>query len=754
MDLPERVQWQARRLVRERPVYVPPATPDATPPDLLATMRKLLRQRYVILLCTGATALLTIAIVTQLPTRYVAEARILIGVPAPRALDITSIIRDESPDAERVQSEIFAIQSRDLAKAVIDQLQLMDNPEFNPTLPQQTTWMHRLTQSLAPSRLFAVFRGDGGKEATAVPAAQIAATTTDVLLAKLNVSALGRSNVISVQAEAATPDEAAAIANAFADRYLAQQRSDKIATTQRVETFLADRIAELRQQVEKAEQTAEDYRRENGLYRGASAGITSQQMTELNTQLVLAQTAKAEADARLKEAEGQRSTGAGAGAGDSVPDVLRSPLIQALKEQQAQVERRLAELSSSYGAQHPKILSAHAELADINRKLATEIGHTMEGLRHEAATATARYEALRQNFEQLQAQMGNVNDKSIRLEALERDATVYRNLLESMMGRAKETMGQQELQQANAKLLSPAAPPWAPAFPPKTLLVFLGTLGGLLIGTVLAMLREGSDRTFRLSEQIESATGLPVLAMVPNLRRSAAPALDVLERPISPFSEALRRLYIGLQISEDIRSPKTVLFCSATPGEGKSTIAASLARMLASNGRRVLLIDCDWRSPSLHRLFRCHNRGGLVALLEHDTVAHEDVIHSDAQSGVDIITAGNFTPSSMHRLMSPRLQLVIEAFAKSYDLVILDSPPVLVGAEVLSLCRLVDKVVYAIRWGSTRREIALDGLKQIVEAHGDVAGVVLSRVDARRYRQYAYGRLDYEYARASLPQLS
>jgi capsular exopolysaccharide synthesis family protein len=768
VSVPDIVQWQARRLVRERPVFLPVQETAAARTDFVDTLRKLIRHRYLIVACTVASAIIAIAFVLQLPPRYLAESRVLVGVPTPRVLNnVASIVSDMTPDAERVQSEIYAVEARNVIAEVIERLHLESNPEFNPTLQTPSTWsravarLHAITTAVAPQSNAADAPPETNAAATdATPTSGGVASVSkddatrsplenrmiDILLTKLTVSELGRSNVLSIQAEAQKPGEAAAIANTVAERYLAQQRSDKLATSHQVESFLTERITQLRQQVEKSEQAVEDYRRQNGLYKGESAGVTSQQMTELNTQMILAQTARAEADARLGEAQAMRKTGAES---DSVPDVLKSSLIAALKEQQATTERKLSDLSGSYGPEHPKILATKAELADITKKINLEISRVVEGLRHEASTAGARYEALRQNFAKLQTQMGTVGDKSIHLEALERDATVDRNLLESMLSRARETMGQQDLEQANAKLISHAAPPEFPAFPPKTLIVFLGMLAGALVGLLIALLRESADRTFRLGEQIEAITGLPVLAMVPRVRGSTPPAQQVLTQPLSPFSEALRKLYIGLQMSGTTHSPKTVLVSSATPGEGKSVLAASLGRMVASHGRRVLLIDCDWRSPNLHRLFRCSNQGGLAALLENDTVVLEDIIKRDPASGADVITAGDLAPRLAHQMISGRMQLILETFAKNYDLVVIDSPPVLVGADVLSISRLVDKVVYVVRWGKTRREVAFDGLKQIIEARGQVAGVVLSRVDSKRYRSYGYGKLDYEYARPS-----
>src|SRR5205807_7282241 len=225
---------------------------------------------------------------------------------------------------------------------------------------------------------------------------------------------------------------------------------------------------------------------------------------------------------------------------------------------------------------------------------------------------------------------------------------------------------------------------------------------GLLLGSAIALLREGGDQTFRRADQIEALTGLPVLAMVPQVGGRTPPSMQVLRQPTSTYSESLRRVQIGIELSEAAASPKTILFSSATPSEGKSVMVASLGRLLASNGRRILLIDCDWRCPNLHRLFRCPNKGGLAALLEQAEATLNDIVYNDALSGLDLTPAGAWNPQSIHRLTSDRMRLILQTFAKNYDLVILDSPPVLVGAEVLTMSRMVDKVTFVLRWGLTR----------------------------------------------------
>jgi succinoglycan biosynthesis transport protein ExoP len=747
----------ALRSVPSTERYLSPAIPVLRPvpvaeEGLAETLRKLWRHRWLI---AGTTLILggTAAIVAwSLPSYYVAEVRVLVGVDTPHVFNAEAIITDVSPDAERVANEGFILQSRTLAKTVIDKLSLADDPRFNPQLTRPSLWS-RLTNltTYLPASVTAWLDRRHAASAKEAPSPDKAMTDRDnrlidIFLSHIDVSLLGRSHVLSVKADARDPDTAASMANTLADSYIDYQKRDKISTMDRVDKFLLGRVAELRKQVSKSDQAVEDYRRSHQLYKSSGNGVTAQQMTELNSQLIAAQTAKAEAASRLQEAKEVSKGGLG---GESVPEVLKSPLIASLKEQEADAERKAAELSASYGQKHPLMANASAEVANARRKVSAEIAKTIDGLARESRTADARYEALRQNFEKLKSEMGQVNDQSIGLEALERDATVNRNLLEAMLNRAKQSTGAADILQANAKLVSPAAPAEAPSYPPKSLIAFLGMVGGLLVGSALALMREGGDHTFRRADQIEATIGLPVMAMVPQIRGRTAPAMEVLRHPTSAYSEALRRLQVGIELSEAAASPKTLLFSSATPSEGKTVLVASLGRLLASNGKRVLLIDCDWRSPRLHQVFRCNNRDGLATLLSEksDTVSLDNLIHHDALSGVDVLPAGNWSPRSAHFIGSPRMAQLVEALSQHYDFIILDTAPALVSADVLTLSRIVEKVVFVVRWGHTRQDATIEALKQIADAQGNIAGIVLSRVEARRYRQYGYRDPFYEYSR-------
>ncbi|HET6317195.1 MAG TPA: polysaccharide biosynthesis tyrosine autokinase, partial [Chloroflexota bacterium] len=630
------------------------------------------------------------------------------------------------------------------AAQVIDELHLDRSPEFNPELAAPTFWqkysLARLDQEM-PDWL-----GDWLRRLK--PAPEPAAPPTearrrdkliDRVLASVDVATLGRSHVLSVKAEAQDGGLAAAIANSFAEKYLAFQRDEKVRTMERVDAFLMQRVADLRDEVNKSDQAVEDYRRTHGLYKSGSGSLTKQQLSELNSQLLAAQTAKAEAEARLAEAHALHR---GLSDAHSVPEVLRSPLIAALKSQLADAERRAADHAATYGERHPQLRSIRAEAAALSGRVAAEMAKILDGLARDASTAQARHAGLAQQFEVLKGSMGAVNDKSIQLEALERDATVNRNLLEAVLSRAKQASGTADVLQAGAKLLSPATPPDRPSFPPKGLVVLLGSMLTLLVAAAVVLLREAGNRTFLRQEQVEAMTGLPVLTMVPRVRRRTV-AQKVLREPASPYSEAVRRLFVGIELSEPDTSPKRLLFSSAAPAEGKSVMVASLARQLAASGKRVIVVDGDWRRPRLHQLMRCRLGPGLGELLgEQDTVLN-DCVCRDGLSSADVIPAGNWASGSSHLLTSLRMAELLDLLAKSYDVVLIDTPPVLATADALVLSRMADKVVYVVRWGRTRQDAALAGLKQFADVGADIAGVAVSCVEVNEYRRHTYREVNY-----------
>jgi capsular exopolysaccharide synthesis family protein len=225
-----------------------------------------------------------------------------------------------------------------------------------------------------------------------------------------------------------------------------------------------------------------------------------------------------------------------------------------------------------------------------------------------------------------------------------------------------------------------------------------------------------------------------------------APYDYILERPTSAFGESIRSLYTSLLLSHVDSPPKTIVFTSAQSGEGKTTLMVSLARMLAKSGRKVIVIDTDLRKPSVGRFLKLPATPGLVELLSGEA-KFDDVVCTDEPSGAHVITAGKFATNAADVVNSDQMKRLLEGLSRSYDMVLLDSPPILAVSDARILARLVDRVVFAVRWADTRRATVLSALRQVSSTGAKLAGVALTMVNVKKHAQYGYADSGYYYGR-------
>jgi polysaccharide biosynthesis transport protein len=301
------------------------------------------------------------------------------------------------------------------------------------------------------------------------------------------------------------------------------------------------------------------------------------------------------------------------------------------------------------------------------------------------------------------------------------------------MQRQLEISGQDEIAQPDARIVSPARPPLRPSYPRKSILVLLAIGSGTVIGAFIAFLTDRMERGFRQSRDVTGATGLRALGFIPLVRRPERAFAQLTEQPRSGFAEAVRAIRTSLLASQEEGSGKILLVTSSLQGEGKSLLAASLARSTAAAGGRTLLVDCDLRKPSVDKLMHDTAGPGLLDLLA-GSVAFEGAVRSDAASGMDYVSCWNrnLVGSPQDVLGSLAMRNFINRARSRYDLVILDAPPILAVSDAKILARYADCTVFVIRWRTTPREVVRNALDLFEAEGGPIAGVVLSRVDVKK----------------------
>lgn len=739
----------------QRPDGGQPATPaprliqSPSGVELRELISKLWRRRMVIV---ATVAILTVAsaiVLLLLTPVYQSTAKILLTSRSANVINLEEALVAGlgAASGEIVESELSVITSRRLANKVIDQLGLDADPEFNPALQPPSPLAALNPKNFLPDAwLAAIFPPDQTPPSPEDQKALERSAVVDTFLQTIKATREGLSLVIVVTAESESPEKATKIVNTLADLYILDQLEVKYEQTSRAAEWLAGKIDGLRQQVEASEQAVEKFRRQAGLIQGAGGTtINEQQISELSAQLILARSARAAAEAKLNQVQQMVRTAGGA---EAAADVLASPLIQALTEKEATAKQNIALLEQELGERHPRLIAARAELRDIQAKLAGEVNKIVQGLQSEVGVARAREASLAQSLEQLKGTIAQSNTAEVQLRALEREAAANRTLLETFLARFEEENAKQGSgsQEADARIISRGDIPTDPSFPKKTLMLGLIVVASTVIGIVLVLLLEQLDRGFRSSEQIEGLTGVSVLSLVPTVgglfKGRKSPHDYVLEKPTSAYGEAVRSLYTSILLSHVDAPPKKVLFSSAESNEGKTTTAVSFGRLIAKGGKKVVIVDADLRRPSIGRFLDKPVKPGLVEVLLGDA-ALEEVLHLDEPSGAYIITAGKFAPNAADVINSEHMRKLLDQLALTHDMVILDSPPVRAVSDARVLASLVDRVVFCVRWASTRRETVVSAMRQVAASGGAFAGVVLCMVDVKKHAEYGFGDSGY-----------
>jgi capsular exopolysaccharide synthesis family protein len=563
------------------------------------------------------------------------------------------------------------------------------------------------------------------------------------LRGSLNVSRNGQASVISIAITSTDPVRSAHVANAVADAYVINQLDARFESARRASAWLSDRLVELRQQLKNSEEAVTKFRSAHGLMRaGPTVALTEQQLSELNTKLIAARGDAAEKKTRV---DFLADVAAGKKSIDSLPDSFQSAasVMGPLRAKLADASQREADLLARYNSRHPAVVNVEAEKRDVERGIAAEAQRLAQTVKSEYTLAKARLDATEEAMREAtgQGQGGLSNDDSVRLRELERTAAVNKSLFEDFLQKAKVTEEQSTFRARDAQVIQPAQPGFM-SFPNKNRTLMMALLFGLGLGAAGAFGMELLRTGFTTPNQVEEALGLPVLASVQRMNASQLVKdgklvllpLYQLHHPLSAFSEAMRTLRSGILMSDVDRPPKVIHVTSARPGEGKTTVALSLAISAASSGLKVILLDADLRHPSTSRFFKLERSAGIVDLLTGAVVA-QDALIFNKELKLTVMPAGSKTLNPPDILGSERMRSLISHLAEKFDYIVIDTPPVGPVIDAVIVSNLSDKTIFVVQWGSTPRDMVTDCLQQ-VSVHKRVCGVVLNSVVQSRAKKY------------------
>ena len=603
-----------------------------------------------------------------LPSMYSGTAVVMLDPRKNNVADPSAVLSEIPTDPASVQNQIQILTSRDLAGAVIQHLDLVEDPDYNDSLAPF---------SLNPLHWFGTTKTDPEQQYASV---------VDNFLRHLSVDALGLSTAIQVKFSAEDPAKAARVANAIVDAYIQSEIAVNADAGHRTTAWLVQRIRDLARQVEVAEANVQRYKAEHAITDtgDGTTSIVDQQLTAINTQLV-----QARADLAAKQANYERIQALlKSGDAADVSQVVSSPLIVQLRTQQSDAIRDKAEIDSRYGPKHPKRVAAESQLRDIQAKIDLEVNRIAGSVANDLAVARAQTRSLEASLQQAEAQANDQNLARVQLKALESDAASTRTMYESFVSRLRESQGQDAVATSDARIISHASVPTRPSSPKRTLLIAASLPAGLLLGLLWALVLERAQPL--QSRQFRARA--PVLVEAPQAVFLGAADL-VSDAQSSPFARAM--LTLARRVANG--GPRIIAIASTDPRDGQSNVAVGLSRMLSYGGKRVVLIDAH---PP--QTFWTTGAAPAAATLDEalgGSMPLGRTFSRDPRSGVLLLAC---PPSAW---LSGRMAEIMRHLGRTSDVVVIDAPP-LDSVEFTKILPFTQAILAVVRKGPRADELA------------------------------------------------
>lgn len=715
----------------EEPAILPPRAaetePDAAerldPHQLLALVRRNLV--LIVLAIGGALAVGFLHTLLTVPS-YAASARIQLEQQVERVLPNEEVTQPPpAADTERfLQTQLDVLKSRSIAIGVAQSLKLFGNAPFHaamgvPDGAGQTGPVER-------ERVIGLLRGN------------------------LGVDLPRNSRIVSLSFGARDPRMAAAVVNAYAQVFIAANLQRKFSSSAYARDFLAGQLVETKARLERSERELNAYARAAGLIAArpplgatgaggttSAQSVTTASLTQLNDAFNAAKAARIEAEQRWRAAAATPLL--------SLPDVLASGAVQALLQQRALLTADLRQARERYRGDYPLLQEKTGQLAEINAQIGQLAGAVRASIRNRYQVARNQERSLAQEVQGLKQSTLSEQDRSVRFTILSREVDTNRTLYDGLLQRFKEVSAAAGIASNNISVVDIAEPPLGPSSPRPFFEMMVALIAGLVLAAVAVLVREQVDDVVRSPADLERKLHLSSLGVVPRLPTGDDIGM-ALHAPKSGIAEAYNALRSALLYSTADGLPRSILVTSTQAGEGKSTTSIAVAAGFAKLGRRVALVDADLRRPSLHKMLPDAPARGLSDLLIGQAAIAE-VAAPSVDEGFWLIAAGPLPPNPTDLLSGPRLAEVVRGLEESFDLVVIDGPPVLGLADAPMLAANARAVLFVIEANRGLRGRTKSAIRRLRLNHARILGALLTKFEARKagvdqyygYSYYSYG---------------
>ena len=560
---------------------------------------------------------------------------------------------------------------------------------------------------------------------------------TSMLLGQMKVDLGKDSSIMEIHASSDNPDIAASLANGIADTFIEYNLDLRLTPYRNSVEWLTSRLSELKGKVEESENKLQKYKEKKGIIsQEAKESILTQKLQGLVAEQVKAQAARQDAEVKYNQIRGVVDKPQLLA---TVPDIMNNQVIQGLRNEELRLQRQISEQSEKFGPKHPQMIKARSELESVRKNLISEARKMLNAAKTEYEIALNREKFLNRSVETEKNAVLGVSREMIDFKVVSEESENNRRFYEMLLKKLQEATLLSGVTFSNIQVIDHAIPARSPIKPDRMKNILLAVVIGLFGGVFLAIFADYMDDSVKSQDDVELHMGQHFLGMVPAVQDKA-----VFSDLQSPVSESYRTIRMGLKFAASQRPLKTILITSAIPGEGKTTTAINLAVMLANMGDKVLLVDADLRRQTIHKLFGMDGSAGLGSVVLGQAELFSTIKRVKGHPGLSVLTAGPAFPNPAEVLSSEQARKVLASLRDKYDLIIIDSPPVMPVADPLILSEMSDGVIIVTKGGVTSRVVARKACQSLGKINATIIGVVMNNV---RIPKGVYGSNYYSYYR-------
>ncbi|MEM5550502.1 polysaccharide biosynthesis tyrosine autokinase [Pseudoalteromonas neustonica] len=682
-------------------------------------------------------SVLTAFVVMQIKPTYESTATLLIEPEQKSMMSVDEMYGFNNTKREFYSTQFEILQSKYIAEAVIDKLNLIEHPEFKGevgVLSGIKTYIYSLV-------------GTKGKDAALEHEYKMAQLVSD-FRQRLSVRPVRGTQLVHITYQAADRKLAAAVANAIGEVYIETQLEAKMGITRKASAWMSEKMAGLTSELERSEIAFESFRQKNNIVDIESAVVRiDNELEKTQETLSIAESDKNKVDSILDLINKM-------GQSDfeslkSLPEIISHSSISKGRAELESAQLKFAELGKKYGPKHPRMIAATEELEMRVEQVNSQIKSLISGIKKESYTAAQRVNRYRAELAEIRNKYSEITKLDTQYTALKIELDTNRNLYNTFLERSRETEATSDYKASPARFTGMADASLYPVKPNRKLIVAASFVISLMFFVGLVILFEMLDDTIKSPADIESKLSMRMLGMIPLSKSGELDVRAFFDKEQKQFSEAVRTLRTGVVLSQmDADNNKVIEVTSSIPGEGKTTTSINLAFSLGQI-ENVLLIDADMRKPSICKRFDIPAYHPGLSNFIVGTEKLENCLYQDEQSGIDVMPCGQLPPNPLELLSSNKFNQVIESLKNRYDRIIIDTAPVQAVSDSLMISKSADSVIYVVKSDDTHISMVKNGIGRLLQDKAKLAGVVLNHVDTDKvsksqgyhgyYDYYSYG---------------